>query len=128
MEQNSFEIFIDDENKIIHYHHKGILQVEEIRDAWKQLLLMEEFTANGYNLLSDYSEADFEFSMDKLESILELLYSFKDTLNDQKEAIVVNKPISTAMSYIFEAEIFKFLNFQVKTFTTKKNALEWLCR
>jgi hypothetical protein len=126
MEQNRFEIFVDYERQLIHYHHKGMLKVEEIGEVWQKLLEMEEFTKLGYNLLTDYSDADFAFSINKTDIIWNFLLSIKHILKGKKEAVITSKPIPTAISILFESETNKSMGFQVKTFTTMDAALEWL--
>lgn len=126
MDQNNLSLFVDDELKIIHYKHTGLLKVEELGQAWQKLLELEEFTNLKYNLLSDYTEADFDFSVDKTDLIWEFLHSIKHILKGKKEAVITSKPVSTAISFLFESESNKLLNFDVRTFSTREAALEWL--
>jgi hypothetical protein len=126
MEKNYYRITIDDERKMIHYQHNGFLKIEEIGEAWRRLLELKEFTSLGYNLLSDYSEADFDFSINKAELIWDFLYSIQDILKNKRGAVVTSKPVSTAISVLFEAETYRNLKFELKTFSTREVALDWL--
>ncbi|NVO18422.1 MAG: hypothetical protein HXX13_01915 [Bacteroidetes bacterium] len=126
MEDNRYEIFIDEKQKIIQYKHWGILKIEDIGEAWQQLLKTEEFTKMGYNLLSDYSEADFNFSVGNTMIVWDFFKSIQHILRNKKEAVIATNPFTTAISILFENEAYKNLNFEVKTFTTRDVALDWL--
>ncbi len=128
MERNSFDISIDDDLKIIHYQHKGLLKVDEVLLAWQELAGLKEFSLDGYNLMCDYSNADFDFSINSAEQIWNYMYSVNTILQNKKEAILTNKPVITAISIFFENESFKIPNFQLKTFSTRDVALDWLSR
>ena len=126
--EHSILITVDDQRKIIYYYHKGFLKIEDIGSAWKRLLELKEFTQFGYNLLCDYSEADFAFSFGSADLIWKFFHSIKDVLDNKKEAIITSSPQATAISYLFENETSKKLNFTIKTFSTREVAIDWLCR
>jgi hypothetical protein len=122
----SYKFIIDDEKRIVFYHHHGMLKIEDIGNAWQDLVRLEEFSSKGYNLLSDYSDADFDFSVHKTEMVWDYFESIKDILWDKKEAVIVSTPTATAISILFENEAFSTLNFKVKTFSTRDAAISWL--
>ncbi|MBK7212012.1 MAG: STAS/SEC14 domain-containing protein [Bacteroidales bacterium] len=128
METNRFDISFDDINKIIIYKHYGILSIDQIGEAWQSLLKTEQFLHHGYNLLSDYTEADFGFSVNSTEKAWSFFHSIQHILDGKKEAVVTSTPLTTAISVLFEHETLKELNFEVKTFSTKEVAIDWLLK
>lgn len=121
----SFTLEIDHLHQIIRYQHQGSLQVEDIGCAWEELVQLEEFTKKGYNLLSDYRDASFDFAMDNIDIIVNILEQMP-FLREKKQAIIINDPYSTAGSLVFEEQVYQETGFIVKTFTTAKAAFEWV--
>jgi hypothetical protein len=128
MKKQNIEISIDNDNKIIVYQHSGLLSLSEIGDAWKAIIEMAEFSKLGYNLLSDYSSADFDFSINQTDQVFDFLYSIKDILKGKKEAVITSNPLTTAISVFFENESYRNFQFEVKTFSTREVAVEWLLK
>lgn len=126
MEKSEFNFSLDVSNRIIVYRHKGLLQIDEIGRAWKNLIDIKEFHSSDFNLLSDYSEAEFAFDSGSTEIAWEFLYSIRHILENKKEAVITSTPLSTAYSMMFEKESAKRLNFMVKTFSTEEAAIRWL--
>ncbi|MBK7171770.1 MAG: hypothetical protein IPH84_00760 [Bacteroidales bacterium] len=122
----SYRFIIDDDKRIVTYYHQGMLKIEDIGIAWQDLVLLDEFRSKGYNLLSDYSDADFDFSVHKTEIIWDYLKSIKDILRNKKEAVIATTPTATAISMLFEKETYLALNFKVKIFSTRDAAISWL--
>lgn len=126
METQRYEISFDKENKIIIYEHRGLLDLEEIKQAWALLMETKEFKKYGYNLLSDYSDADFSFSVNKINDIWNFFFSIKDKINGKKGAIIATKPLITALSVLLEKDATKDFNYEIKTFSTRPAAIYWL--
>jgi len=101
---------------------------EEIGQVWEELLRLKEFTELKYNLLSDYRNATINLRFDDIGLIIDFLYSIKHILNGKKQSLVLNDPKSTAMSLLFETEIYKKMDFNVKVFSTIGGALTWLAQ
>jgi len=120
----NFEINTD--LKLIHYSHSGMIPLEELGEAWKELLQINEFVNLDYNLLSDYRNGDFNFQVLEVDMIWEFLESIKHILNGKKEAVITDKPFSTAISILFEHKILLKIGFNVKVFSTEEAALLWL--
>jgi hypothetical protein len=119
---------MDDDKKIIIYKHFGLLSLNEIRDVWDMLVQMKEFTVQGYNLISDYSEADFAFSVQNMGAICDYYDTVREVMKGKKEAIITSKPRTTALSVLFENETLRNLNFEAKTFSTYEVAVDWLMK
>ena len=48
----NFTIHVDHELRVVRYTHVGEIGVEEIGMAWDELLKLDEFTQQHYNLLT----------------------------------------------------------------------------
>jgi hypothetical protein len=128
MDKLKYSITVDDDKKVIIYQHRGLLSMQEIGEVWNILVQMKEFNTFGYKLLSDYSDADFNFSVHNMDTIWGYFESIKHVLKGKKEAVITTKPLTTAISVLVETETYKFLNFEVKTFSTYEVAMDWLLK
>ena len=122
----SYSIRIDHENQVLDYKHAGIIDKEQIGEAWRELLDLKEFTSSKYNLMSDYSEAAFNMDIGDVQLISDFLYTLRDVIKDKKQALIVDKPFNTVVSMLFEGAVYEKTGFIVKTFSTRKAALRWL--
>jgi len=122
-----YTINVDKKLKIIRYYHAGSIGRAEIGMVWKELLSLKEFTELKYNLLSDYRKSTFNLDIDDSDLISEFLYSLKPILNGKKQSIITDNPLNTALSFIFEDDVYEKVGFLVKTFSTVEDAEYWLC-
>nr|WP_321409556.1 hypothetical protein [uncultured Carboxylicivirga sp.] len=122
----SFSINIDHQHRVIRYKHSGIIQSEDIEEAWAQFLVMQEFTQLGYDLLSDYRHGKFNIVPRQLAHIIEYLKAVEHIIKGKKQALIVDDPYSVAASIIFVNEVYEKLGFKVKVFSTEKAAFNWL--
>jgi len=125
MEKN-YSINIDHIHNLIRYQHTGCIEKEEIGQAWQMFLSKKEFTHQKYNLLSDYRNSNFNIKVNDLDSICDFLYNIKDILNGKKQALLVDEPLSTALSMLFCSDVNKRIGFKVKIFSTEDAAFNWL--
>ena len=126
MKRMPYTLTINHELKFVHYAHKGKITRDEIGEAWKELLNMEEFTKLKYNLLSDYRGGSFQFNASELEVIDNFLDSIKIILKGKRNAVIVDNPSEAAISFMFEHHKTKEINFNVKTFSTESAAFKFL--
>lgn len=125
MDKN-YTINIDHKLRIIKYTHSGPIKAEDIGEVWEQLLTMEEFTQSGYNLFSDYRDADFKIPLNFLPDLMKFMRGIKDIVKGKKQALIVENPYDVAISMIFENEVNKEIEFNVRVFATEASALQWL--
>lgn len=121
-----YSIEINHDFKIFVYKHNGIIEMKEIASAWNELLNLKEFSEKGYNLLTDYREGTFNFSIESVEILIDFLNQLSTILNGKKDAIIVDKPHECAISMLVKLNIVKEMNFYVELFTTDKAALDFL--
>ncbi len=124
----NYSIEVDHDYKIIRYRHTGSIEKEEIGKAWEDLLSKNEFTNLNYNLLSDYRNSTFNLNVEDVDLICDFLLTLKHILKDKKQSLILDDPISTAMSLIFEGEVNEKIGFKVKVFSTENAALKWLLK
>jgi hypothetical protein len=98
----------------------------ELGAAWAEILQKDEFTKSGYNLLSDYRNADFDFSINETDVIWNFLESIKHILNGKRESVITDKPFTTAISMLFEKQLYSKMGFNIKIFSTEQAALNWV--
>lgn len=114
------------ESRLIIYRHTGDIPETELDTAWEQLMRMDEFTTQKYDLLSDYRFSSFTFSVDKVYEILEFFKQNRRIVDGKKHAIVVNAPFATAGSQLLEHDARKVSGFDINVFSTVEAAMNWL--
>lgn len=125
-EHMNYNIEVNYLGKFIRYKHVGTIKRSEIGAVWDQLLQTPEFTDQGFNLLSDYSEGKFDFTIEDLDPIDEFLSAIKHILKGKKNAVVVNNPNDTIISLMFESKTARDIGFRVKVFSTLEAAYRFL--
>lgn len=124
----NYSIQIDRENKFIRYTHTGVIVREDVGAVWDELLQLDEFTSQGYNMLSDYRKGKLKGAVSEMQFILNFLSSIKNIVQDKKQALLMGDPLSTAFSLLFERHVYNRTGFRVKVFSTEEAAIEWLTR
>jgi len=124
----NYSIEVDHDFKIIRYRHTGSIEKEDIGKVWEELLSNYEFIHLKYNLLSDYRNSTFNLNVNDVDPICDFLFSLRDILKGKKQSLMLDDPLSTAMSLLFEGEVNKKVGFRVKVFSTEESALEWLLK
>lgn len=121
-----YSIRLEHELRIIRYTHSGIINAEDIGEAWKEFLAMEEFTQLKYNLLSDHRNGKIQIQPEFLPELMEFMRAIKNIVRGKKQALIVDDPYSVAASMLFEHKAQKEIGFKVKVFSTEESALRWL--
>lgn len=115
-----------DELKIIKHKITGVLDKTNLGDAWKKIVTLKEFYKDGYNILSDYRDSIFKFSLEETTILDNLIEEHKTLLDGKKGAVIVNVPIYTAISVMIKEKFNKVPNYQAKIFSTEEAAIKWL--
>ncbi len=126
MGEKSYSLKTDHANKLIRYRHWGKIIPEDVGKVWEELLENEAFTREKYNLLSDYRRGEFIAKSNDVKIICDILYSLKTILKGKKQALILDSPMNTALSMLFEGQVNKKVGFIVKVFSTEAAALDWL--
>jgi hypothetical protein len=122
----NYTLQLEPKSKIVNYVHLGILDKKDIGDVWQELLITYEFTEGGYNLLSDYRGSKFNLQEEDVDLICGFLGQLEKILRGKKQAIVIEDPLSTALTMLFESKINNQIGFDVRVFCTVEAAREWL--
>jgi hypothetical protein len=121
-----YTININHELKLIEYRHSGIIFAEDIGEAWKEFLAIQEFTNLKYNLLSDYRNGKFQFKRKLLNDIVDYMKKIEMIVRGKKQAIIIDDPTSVAESILFGNDVYKAVGFNVRVFSTENSAIRWL--
>ncbi len=119
-------ININHSDKYIRCNYFGSITRQDIGASWNELLKLPEFTSGNYNLLSDYSQGQAYLKVEDIDEIIKFLKNIKDIIKGKKQAILVNGHFSTALSILFENEVFTETDFDCRTFGTEAGAQSWL--
>lgn len=121
-----YSIEIDHKLKLIRYKQSGEIKAEEIGLAWNDFLKMPEFTQFKYNLLSDYSGGKFDIPSKKLEEIVDFMKNIEGIVRGKRQAIIIDDPYSTAVSILFQQDVYKEVGFEIEIFYSEIAAIKWL--
>jgi hypothetical protein len=121
-----YSISIDHELKIVRYRQSELINVEDICEAWNELLTFQEFTVLKYNLLSDFRNGKFQIKIGYLSEAINFLESIETIVRGKEHALIVEEPYSVAISLLFIEKANKQVGFNVQLFTTEVSALKWL--
>ena len=122
----NFSIELDHEQQIVRYRHWGDVHAEEIEAAWAEFMKLPEFTREGYNLLSDYSEGKFNIPMSHMPVIIEFLRDKAAVVKGKKQALVVSDSYAVAGSFLLQNKVVKAIGFRIGVYSTPEAALDWL--
>ena len=126
MNKKKYSIEIDHKNRFILVKYLGEIKVADIGESWDELLKLVEFTAQKYNLFSDYSEAVLAGVGKDVDRICDILYHLKDILKGKKQVLLLDEPTSVALSLLFENEVNIRIGFVSKVFSTEEAAFKWI--
>lgn len=101
----AYTINLNHEKKLIIYRHPGEVDKVEIGKAWIEFMNMKEFTEKNYNLFSDYRNSQFNLFLEDIDPVVNHLFQLKGLLANKKQALILDKPFSTALSMIFEERV-----------------------
>ncbi len=76
-------------------------------------------------IITDASQAIFNFSFTDLQHIVVENEKSLEQYDSITDAIIVNDPINTALSILYQ-ELEKNMKYEFSIFSTKKASLEWL--
>lgn len=117
---------INQELKLVIHKYRGDVTPNHLKNAWHTFLHLKSFTSDGYNLLSDYSEAKFNLELHELDVARPFLKRHRYFLQGKKEAVVTNDPVTTAICSLFEQHAYEDAGMLVRVFTTKEAAFKWI--
>ena len=124
----NYSIETDTVRRLVVYTHTGVIESTDIAEVWRIILTKPEFTESDYDLLTDYRNSSFNFSLDKIDKISDFLNSLKHILSGKKQAVITDNPHNTAISVFFENETYETIGFRVKVFSSYEAAITWLVR
>ncbi len=122
----AYSIKIDKEQKIILYKVYGEIKKQDVGIAWKKVFDLPEFSRMGYDILADYSEANFKFSISDTKVLDSVLNTSSSIVPGKKIAAIVNEPYITAITMIVQEMFHADLRYITKIFSTKEAAMKWL--
>jgi hypothetical protein len=117
---------IIDELDIVVHRYKDIVTARKLGGAWNALMKLEAFTEKGYDLISNYGKAKFDFRLEDLEVAKKFLRKYRMKLSGKKEAIITDNPYTTALCMLFKQHAQNEAGLQVRIFSTEQAAIKWI--
>lgn len=117
----------DRNRNLIEAKFSGPISFQEIQDHVKSLGRIENLP-DRLNILDDFTEADYKllFKSRKGMKVLRDIRSRMPKYKLVKEAIIQNNPYIAAFSFLYRKFFTGTRNYQIRVFSTRKAALEWL--
>lgn len=77
-------------------------------------------------MLSDYSGGKFDIPSKKLEEIVDFMKNIEGIVRGKRQAIIIDDPYSTAVSILFQQDVYKEVGFEIEIFYSEIAAIKWL--
>ncbi len=122
----TYTVELSKSEKIIKYQVIGTIEKSDIGVGWREVFNMLEFSEMGYDILADYSHADFKFTIADTKVLDSILNASSSKVPGKKIAVIVKMPYSTAISMIVKEKFHADLNYNAMIFSTQEAALMWL--
>lgn len=119
------DIHVNLVEKIIHEKYSGKISLDEIVSTKKELL--ERLPPVKLSLIIDVGNSELDLTHDDLEDLASFFLQYKELISGTRLAFVTDKPNAAAITYLFEIIVKEEnLGFEVETFSSEKNALDWI--
>ena len=116
----------DHKLKIIFERIKGEITFDEIFSYQKNIISDPEYNSS-YSIYSDIRDLNFKLSQTEIITMFNLLKEVTSEKNiDKKCAFITNKPQEVVNSELIKFRMKKFSSINIKTFSTKEAAFQWL--
>jgi hypothetical protein len=89
-------------------------------------LICLNFSELGYDILTDYSKAEFNFSIADTKVLDPILKASRSKVPGKKIAVVVSIPYTTAITMIVQEKFHSDLGYITKIFSSREAAMQWL--
>lgn len=122
----NYEIKVDVDKRLVVYTHWGLASRKSVGEAWLEILNLPEIKAGKFNIFTNYLDCEFDFSWSDADVILSFLGKHEQVLSGKRQAIVIDNPVSTAISILFQSPLHEKFSFSVEVFSTIEAALIWL--
>jgi len=116
--------FVDKTRQRIVANLDGEISITEIFDTIQSSLRHPDFQP-GYNILSDHRKIERVITPDEVESTINLLAGYVDSIRNTKWAIVTRKPASYGMMRLLSVHAER-IPMKVRVFKDMKAAENWL--
>jgi len=121
--KRNFRTNFDPATRVFSKHYFGTLQPDDISKSWYIVMKAEEFPRGTKKFLISYEEADIDFSLDHLPTIMGFYSRYDDVFSGCYFAVVATKPNIVVFPVLAKL---KGLNFEVQVFSTNEAAMKWL--
>jgi hypothetical protein len=121
-----FSYSIDEKSSIMRVKFSGELTVDEVMTFQKQLVADPRFRP-GMAVLTDLSDAIFDWSLADLDKYRARVAQVKDVVGDAKWALVAAGGVTHVTARMFSVLHEAFQEFlSVRLFNTEQEALNWI--
>ncbi len=116
--------YIEEEN-LVHVERTEKIELHDVLDYIKSL--DENFNdIRNLDIIDDHRESTLNYDKEAFPIFLEELSLRLNKYKQVRHAVVVDKPLETALGYIFEKASQNLSNYTCKTFSTPEAAKKWL--
>jgi hypothetical protein len=101
---------------------KGDVYLDDIIDSWEETFTRFEDLMNYKGIVTDFLDADLFHEDNNMNILMDYLKGHIERLNDMKIAVVMDSPHVTNTIMLGQ----KMKHLQIRPFTTRKAALDWI--
>lgn len=100
----------------------GDVYLQDIIDSWDETLARFENLMEYKGIVTDFLSANFHHENSNMSVIIDYLKDQIDRMNDMKIAVIMDSPHVTNTIMLGQ----KMKHLQIRPFTTRKAALDWI--
>lgn len=120
------KIEIDREHLLIRHKNDGVIELNEIKETWEEIIKLREFKESDYRLLSDYRKGHFNFTMADVEEIFYIIRCHRELFEGRLKVLLIDNPKNTVISVLSARFAYKEFGFKMVQFYTEEAALRFL--
>lgn len=109
--------------KIFTKVYYGKISLDFIIQTWNELISGDIIPAETKRFIIDYSEASIDFPTELISKLAEFYKSHNSTFMRSKIAMMMVSPDQVVFPYLLEMQ---GMDFEIRTFSTRKAAIDWL--
>ena len=109
--------------KIFTKAYYGKISLDFIIQTWNELISGDIIPAETKRFIIDYSEASINFPTELISNLADFYRSRNSTFGRSKIATIMVSPDQIVYPYLLEMQ---GVDFEIRTFSTRKAAIDWL--
>jgi len=113
---------IEVKDRIILRYFKGDVYLQDIIDSWDDVFAQFEDLSKYKGVITDFLEAKLHHEDNNMNILIDYMKGYIERMDDMKIAVVMDSPHVTNTIMLGQ----KMKHLQIRPFTTRKAAVDWV--